>query len=103
MEQGLRTNEGGYVFTRPNGLPLVPKEVTRGFSVFVTEHNLPHLTFHGQRYAFANLSLLAAINPKVVSGALGHSNISITLDLYSHVLPNMQRYASEAVANLLTQ
>jgi len=36
-----------------------------------------------------------------VSEALGHSSVSITLDLYSHVLPNMQSELSEAVANLL--
>ena len=47
------------------------------------------------------IGLLAGINPKVVSEGLGHSNIGITLDLYSHVLPNMQRHAAEAEANLL--
>ena len=72
-------------------------------AALVKELELPHLSFHDLRHAFATLSLVVGINPKVVSGALGHSNISITLDLYSHVLPNMQRYASEAVANLLTQ
>ena len=47
------------------------------------------------------MALQAGINPKVVSEALGHSSITITLDLYSHVLPNMQDELASAVANLL--
>ena len=62
---------------------------------------MPPLTLHGLRHANATLQLAAGINPKVVSEGLGHSNISITLDLYSHVLPNMQQHAVDAVANLL--
>ena len=62
---------------------------------------MPHLTFHGLRHAHATLSLKAGINPKIVSEALGHSKVGITLDLYSHVLPNMQKEAAQVVANLL--
>ena len=49
----------------------------------------------------ATLGLVAGINPKVVSEALGHSSVTITLDLYSHVLPNMQDELAGAIANLL--
>ena len=59
------------------------------------------LSPHKLRHAFATLGLLAGINPKVVSEALGHSSVTITLDLYSHVLPNMQAELAGAVANLL--
>jgi len=41
------------------------------------------------------LMLKAGVNPKVVSERLGHANISITLDIYSHVLPGMQEAAAE--------
>ena len=57
--------------------------------------------FHGLRHALATLDLVAGINPKMVSEALGHSNISITLDLYSPVLPNMQDELAGAIANIL--
>ena len=53
------------------------------------------------RHANATLQLVAEINPKVVSEGLGHSKVGITLDLYSHVLPNTQTELLEAVANLL--
>jgi len=101
LDKGLPTTGGAYVFTRPNGLPLIPQEATKAFTGFVREHNLPHLTLHGLRHANATLQMAAGINPKVVSEGLGHSNISITLDLYSHVLPNMQQHAVDAVADLL--
>ena len=49
IAQGLPTT--GYVLTRPNGLPLIPQEVTKAFTRFIREHGLPHLTFHGLRHA----------------------------------------------------
>ena len=62
---------------------------------------MPLLTLRGIPHGFATMALQAGINPKVVSEALGHSSITITLDLYSHVLPNMQDELASAVANLL--
>jgi site-specific recombinase XerD len=46
-------------------------------------------------------SLLKGVHPKVVSEMLGHASIAITLDLYSHVLPDMQRDAVQAMASVL--
>ncbi|HEY1388099.1 MAG TPA: site-specific integrase [Ktedonobacterales bacterium] len=63
--------------------------------------NLPRIRFHDLRHSAATLLLLLGIHPKVVSEMLGHSNISITLDLYSHVLPEMQRDATNALDKLL--
>jgi integrase len=56
---------------------------------------------HDLRHTYATLSLLAGIHPKVVSERLGHANISITLNLYSHVTEGMDRDAAELVAQLL--
>ena len=47
-------------------------------------------SFHGLRHAYASMALRKNIHPKIVSEALGHSKIGITLDLYSHVIPDMQ-------------
>jgi integrase len=57
----------------------------------------PSMTFHQLRHTAATLLLLKNVNPKVVSEMLGHANIAVTLDTYSHVLPNMQ---SSAVATM---
>ena len=48
------------------------------------------MKFHGLRHAYASLSLLAGIDSKVVNESLGHSTISITMDLYSHVMGGMK-------------
>ena len=55
---------------------------------------------HDLRHTAATLLLLQGILAKVVSEMLGHASVSITLDLYSHVLPDMQRDAMEAMARL---
>ena len=99
MEQGLPST--GYVFTRPNGLPLIPQEVTKAFTGFIRKNNLPHMTLHGLRHAYATLGLLAGIDSKVVSESLGHSTITITMDLYSHVMGKMKEAHAQTIANLL--
>jgi Phage integrase family len=58
---------------------------------------LPPIRFHNLRHTFATLQLMAATNPKIVSEVLGHKEIAITLDRYSHALPTMQ---TEAMARL---
>ena len=65
---------------------------------FTKPNDLPYQTFHGLRHAFATLGLVGGMAPNRVSEHLGHSSIVITLDLYSHVLPNMQ----EELVNLDT-
>ena len=101
LEYGSVWLNTGYVFTNFDGSPLAPDWLSKDFCGLVRAHGLPQLTFHGLRHAFATLGLKAGISPKVVSEALGHSSVGITLDIYSHVLPNMQHELSQAVADLL--
>jgi integrase len=53
------------------------------------------------RHTTATLLLQAGINPKIVSERLGHSTITLTLDVYSHVLPNMQKDATDQLEQML--
>jgi integrase len=55
---------------------------------------LPPIRFHDLRHTAATLLLGRGINPKIVSEMLGHASIGITLDIYSHVLPDMQAHAA---------
>ncbi|MCH8110091.1 MAG: tyrosine-type recombinase/integrase [Chloroflexi bacterium] len=87
----------GYVFTRPDGRPLVPDMVTNSFTKLIRSSDLPHMTLRGLRHAHATLLLAAGVHPKIVSESLGHSNIAITMDIYSHVLPGMQEAAAQAL------
>lgn len=57
--------------------------------------------FHDLRHTAATLLLARSVHPKVVSGLLGHSQISVTLDVYSHVTPGLQRAAAEVFDDLL--
>lgn len=62
---------------------------------------LSRVRFHDLRHTAVTLLLLQGIPAKVVSEMLGHARVAITLDLCSHVLPDMQRDAAAAMDNLL--
>lgn len=62
--------------------------------------SLPEIRFHDLRHTCATLLLSKGIHPKIVQEILGHSTISITLDTYSHVLPNMQEGAVRAMEGI---
>jgi integrase len=59
------------------------------------------ITVHGLRHTCATLLLSANVQPHVVQRRLGHKNITITLDIYGHVLPSMQQDAASKLASLL--
>ena len=101
LETGPLWQEIGYVFTQADGSPVQPDILTKNFRSMVRELAMPPLSFHGLRHAFATMALQAGMNPKIVSEALGHSSVTITLDTYSHVLPNMQDKLAIAVENIL--
>ncbi len=62
---------------------------------------LPRIRFHDLRHTCATLALLGNVQVKVVMEMLGHSNSRITIDLYSHVLPDMQQDAAATLAAIL--
>ena len=77
---------GGYF--NPNYLPRV-------FKKLLNEAGLPHMPFHDLRHSAATILLSMGVNIKVVQELLGHSNISITLGTYAHLLPSMQQEVVE--------
>jgi integrase len=58
------------------------------------------MRFHDLRHSAATLLLAMGIHPKVVQELLGHSNIALTLNVYSHVLPSMRQEAMHKMSNL---
>lgn len=62
---------------------------------------VPHIRFHDLRHTAATLLLGQGVHPKIVSEMLGHASVAITLDLYSHVQPDMQRQAAAAMGAAL--
>jgi integrase len=93
--------DSGFVFTREDGQPLHPWVVSKAFRDHRTAAMLPEIPLHGLRHTYATLALAAGINPRIVSARLGHATVALTLDVYSHVLPQQDRQAAEAIAALL--
>jgi integrase len=75
---------------------------THRFKPLLKRAGLPQIRFHDLRHTCATLLLLKNVNPKIVSEHLGHLSRAITLDTYSHVLPNMQNEAATAMEEALT-
>lgn len=77
--------------------------MTKRFQQLARNAGLGHLRFHDLRHTAATLMLSAGTHPKVVSERLGHATVNITLDTYSHVLPDLQQEAAVMIDTLLTQ
>ena len=89
------------VFSSGAGHPLFARNVVRSFKALLEKGALPDIRFHDRRHTCATLLLIARVNPKVVSEMLGHASVAITLDIYSHVIPDMQQDAAATMASLL--
>lgn len=102
LAAGPAWEEHALVFTRPNGRPIDGRTVGRvHFYPLLKRAGLPQIRFHELRHTCATLALSANVNPKVVSEMLGHATVAITLDIYSHVLPDMQQDAVATLAAIL--
>ena len=93
--QVLRPQPGGFVFSRADGSSLSPEAVSKAFRKAVGKAGLKGVRFHDLRHTHASLLLSEGVHLKVVSERLGHAGVGITGDLYSHVMPNLQRDAAE--------
>lgn len=95
--------EHGLVFTRPDGLPHNPDTISRAFKRASTSAGVPAIRLHDLRHTWATLALQAGINPKIVQERLGHSSVTITLGVYSHVMPSMHDEAASTIATLIDE
>ncbi len=82
------------VCARDDGTPWPPDTFSSAFVGLVRRTSVPRIRFHDLRHTHATQLLRQGIHPKVVSERLGHATVSITLDVYSHVLPGMQAEAA---------
>ena len=93
---------GEWVFCTKAGTPISVHNIhRRSWKPLLKKADLPLDTrFHDLRHTAVTLLLTKSVHPKVVQEMLGHSSISITLDIYSHVLPTMQEKAAEAMEDI---
>jgi integrase len=98
---GPAYGDKGLVFATALGHVLADSTVRTTFNRVLRKAGLRRIRIHDLRHTAATLMLKAGISPKLVSDRLGHSNIAITLDTYSHVMPDMQHDAAEALARVI--
>jgi integrase len=92
---------GDLVFPTPSGRPWDQRNLQRALDRVLARAGLGHLRVHDLRHTHATLLLVAGVNPRVVQERLGHAQITLTLETYSHVLPELQREAAERVGRVL--
>lgn len=98
LRLGVRVDDDWLVVTQADGSALQPRSLTHVVSAFLKEWGV---TLHGLRHSHASHMLASNIHPKIVQERLGHSSIAITMDIYSHLMPNMQGDAADAVDGVL--
>jgi integrase len=101
LSWGPPWTDSGLVFTREDGRRPPPR---RGHPVLHPQclaADLPIIRLHDLRHTHATLALAAGVHPKVVQERLGHANIAITLDTYSHAVPALEEQAARTVAALV--
>jgi len=100
---GEAYQDNGLVFCKEDGTPLDPREFTKRFQRQLAKADLPKVRLHDLRHTHASLLLARGVHPKVVQERLGHSSITMTLDLYSHLTPGLQEAAAATLNGLLSK
>jgi integrase len=100
---GEAYQDQGLVFCREDGAFLRPEEFVKRFQRHLESAGLPKVRLHDLRHTHATLLLAKGIPAKMVQERLGHSTITMTLDLYSHVTPEMAKLAAESLNGLMAK
>ena len=98
---GKTLADDDFVLAHPDGTPWDPSTITHTFRKILRKADLPIVCLHDLRHAHATLMLRAGVHPKIVSERLGHSNVGITLDTYSHVVSGLQEAAARRFDDIL--
>ena len=95
LRLGVRQSGATLLCARADGEPMPPRSLTHEFAkVAGRVKEVPRVRFHDLRHSHVTQLLVAGVHPKVAQERLGHSSISVTLDLYSHVTATMQEDAA---------
>lgn len=89
------------VFTNAHGKITCARSFHTQYRQFIRRHNLPDVRFHDLRHTNASIMLLAGVDIKTASKRLGHSEIGITMNTYTHVLSQLEKEASDKIENVI--
>ena len=101
MKLGEYYKDNNMVCCYEDGRLFNPKRFSAKFHELLEDNNLPLIRFHDLRHSHASLLVKIGIEPKVISERLGHSNIGITMDLYSHLYEDADREVADMFENLI--
>ena len=94
-DYGYGFQDLGFVIRQKDGSPYKPDSMTQKWERFIKANGLPKIRLHDLRHSNATALIQAGVNPRVVQQRLGHSDVNITLNTYTHVLPEMDMEAAE--------
>lgn len=93
--EGMPLRETDLVFSKKDGSAIRPNTISRAWSDLAKKCGISASRLHDARHSHASIMLKAGIHPRIVQERLGHSTISVTLDIYSHVSPGLQEAAAK--------
>ena len=93
----------GYVVSKPDGEPFSPQGISNNYLRFMERHKdkIRYLKFHGLRHTYASVLIEQGENPKTVQHNLGHADVALTLQIYSHSYESAQINAAEKLNNTI--
>jgi integrase len=100
---GERYEDQGLVFCTHRGRPLGWRVVDRDFARILRRARVKAITFHESRHTYATLALKHGIPAKIVQERLGHSDVAVPLNTFSHVTPGLGQQAVERMHEVLGQ
>lgn len=94
-------NDWDLVFTTSTGQPLDARIVIDNFKAVLNRAGLPDMRWHDMRHSCATLQLATGATPREIMETLGHSQITMTMNVYTHVVPTLQRDTADRMDALL--
>ena len=101
LKLGKKYTDMGLVCPCTKGTFWEPRNMSRAFKRLIDTADLPPVTLHGLRHSHITHLLKANVHPKIASERAGHSSVAITMDVYSHAVPDMQREAAEKIDEMM--
>ena len=104
-EYGSRWHDTGYLFVQEKaenaGKPINPDGITAYLNDFSEKYDLPHINPHAFRHTMASVLCFSRVDPVSISRRLGHSRVSTTTDIYSHMLKEADEVSAEQLADVM--
>ncbi|AZV58385.1 site-specific integrase [Clostridium sp. AWRP] len=100
LKAGSAYTENNYIFSTPLGTPTGPENLRKMYSKILSKNNIPHKKFHSLRHTYATRLFEKGVPIKTVQTLLGHSDISTTANIYTHVMPEQKIEAVDKINSL---